>query len=419
MSITHENDEKDVEIIEIDADILRKYHQKKRLQVLFTILNLIQFVDKPRLMEISNAVDDMCGSEIDQLRDEIVAYNKKHNPYSCITYYQGVKKCLLEQLEHPVESFSAGPILLTDVYSKTVVSDMASRYPTDRFCLDAVVLDELKSFWHGTETSDMDCFVSSDIFFAKQVAVLDMEIFLTKEVAGQSVVYESRIQIDENYASNLDNLDMSGKMEDSSIAVGYLELRIPCVENKGFVFQFGVVQGFDTVILDERNAHYGFTDEELSDFVKYFTLKDVITLCTKHLQTWYTIQMALLHPVVSQLFVSGNTMKDKRRKLLGHKMVKINRRLRFNKVTMEDVVRIRENNPMIRKTMAWYVMGHWRTCKSGKVTFVAPYWKGPLKDMKSALDTRVRVIDDVSLQDLRKDGDSDGKKEKVNEEKDN
>lgn len=38
-----------------------------------------------------------------------------------------------------------------------------------------------------------------------------------------------------------------------------------------------------------------------------------------------------------------------------------------------------------RRTLAWYVIGHWRKTRDGK-TFIRGHWRGPLRQVKQNLD---------------------------------
>ena len=49
------------------------------------------------------------------------------------------------------------------------------------------------------------------------------------------------------------------------------------------------------------------------------------------------------------------------------------------------------NRSFQRHTLVWYVIGHWRAYSNGKKVFIKPYWKGALRDTKSA-NAREREI---------------------------
>jgi hypothetical protein len=49
-----------------------------------------------------------------------------------------------------------------------------------------------------------------------------------------------------------------------------------------------------------------------------------------------------------------------------------------------DIDKAFEKRGFIRRSMIWYVTGHWREYKkTGKRIFIQGYWKGALRDMKS------------------------------------
>ena len=47
-----------------------------------------------------------------------------------------------------------------------------------------------------------------------------------------------------------------------------------------------------------------------------------------------------------------------------------------------------------RKTLSWYVIGHWREYKaSGKKVFIQGYWKGEMRHLQKNLDKgRIRIV---------------------------
>jgi len=51
-----------------------------------------------------------------------------------------------------------------------------------------------------------------------------------------------------------------------------------------------------------------------------------------------------------------------------------------------------ENRSYTRKCGSWYVVGHWRTYKTGKKIFIQPYWKGPLREFRRSNSDRIREI---------------------------
>ena len=106
---------------------------------------------------------------------------------------------------------------------------------------------------------------------------------------------------------------------------------------------------------------------------------------------WYCIQVALLHPTIKEVFRRSGIMSDKdreeikdykKRPLFYQKVKTINQR------EFDDAVKRSIN----RKTLIWYVIGHWRNYKDGRRIFIQPYWKGALRETKMTEVPRERVI---------------------------
>jgi len=114
------------------------------------------------------------------------------------------------------------------------------------------------------------------------------------------------------------------------------------------------------------------------------------------LETWYGIQIALLHPTVKEVFRNPRTaiLKDS----------KTDKKRKKNKVRYikEHIINAEELDKLIygesdkrtikRHALVWYVIGHWRTLKNGNTIFVKPYWKGALRELKKPMPERERVI---------------------------
>lgn len=106
-----------------------------------------------------------------------------------------------------------------------------------------------------------------------------------------------------------------------------------------------------------------------------------------NLRLWYNIQVALLHPTFKDVFthprmepVTKETTVRKKGKVVKKKTVKYIKR---HVINLDDIEKKKSNRSFNRRTLAWYVIGHWRTCpKSKKKYFVKGYWKGELREAK-------------------------------------
>jgi hypothetical protein len=120
-------------------------------------------------------------------------------------------------------------------------------------------------------------------------------------------------------------------------------------------------------------------------------------LAFMYLETWYGIQIALLHPAVKDVF-SNPTIdavhNQQNRKGKKRKTTYVKKHI-LTLENLESVSQSHEARKINRKCLAWYVIGHWRTYKGGKTVFIMPYWKGVLRDLKKNAenDERERSFD--------------------------
>lgn len=113
------------------------------------------------------------------------------------------------------------------------------------------------------------------------------------------------------------------------------------------------------------------------------------------METWYGIQIALLHPTVKNIFKGGRKERDGEAKF--DKKPGTKRPVRYIKkrvINKDDIQRCLngDGEAVNRHTLVWYVIGHWRKLANGTKQFIKPYWKGPLRELKMALDDREREI---------------------------
>lgn len=108
------------------------------------------------------------------------------------------------------------------------------------------------------------------------------------------------------------------------------------------------------------------------------------------LVVWYGIQVALLNPYVKNVFRT-ETIRKTGFNPNGKKRKSIVKYIRHHYLNPGALSPKMETGQLLRKTMAWYVCGHWRHYQGGKTIFIQPYWKGPLRETK-VCEPRERVI---------------------------
>ena len=112
------------------------------------------------------------------------------------------------------------------------------------------------------------------------------------------------------------------------------------------------------------------------------------------LQVWYAVQLLLLHPQIIKSDILKRDGKTKISETTALLKKKSKRKACY--VKRETVnTDIFNHKEFTRKTMCWYVIGHYRKHGDGRV-WVYGYWKGPLRDTKKNHDEgRERILKGV------------------------
>lgn len=159
----------------------------------------------------------------------------------------------------------------------------------------------------------------------------------------------------------------------------------------GVIIESGVTEdGLVSQILRGENV----TDEIWETLSADEEMRGV--LANNLLTSWYGIQIALLHPQIVDVFQNPTREKVYERKGTGKDRKRVVKYVRKHYITAEGIEEAlygKGHRGFERKTMAWYVVGHWRQYRSGARKFIKGYWKGPLREIKRNLDDgRNRII---------------------------
>ena len=120
---------------------------------------------------------------------------------------------------------------------------------------------------------------------------------------------------------------------------------------------------------------------------------------------WYGIETALLHPKVKTIVMSTPSLEnttestgdvEKKETKNTSQKKRVYKYVKRHVIKPDDITNAIQSpyqpKGIHRKVKLWYVMGHWRTYKSGKKVFISPYWKGELRDIKIAAEAREREL---------------------------
>ena len=98
---------------------------------------------------------------------------------------------------------------------------------------------------------------------------------------------------------------------------------------------------------------------------------------------WYSIQHALLNPVIKEQIRNRRLEPDKEDEIVEYRYKK-NKQVAYIKripIVIEDLIE-GYTKKYERHTDKWSVLGHWRTYKSGKKSWIKPHEKGPKRGQK-------------------------------------
>lgn len=220
--------------------------------------------------------------------------------------------------------------------------------------------------------------IPSDLFFANTIPLMDCQISVSDEIG--SVKY--RVVVFDDYADSIE------RSNGNPVCVGAV---IPQTIGVDIFFPICVVKGVDFIV----GVPAGYMNERSKEQARSLTRLQQTKLVISFLETWYGIQIALLHPNIKDVFLHSSTasrIEMKRRERKEKRHVKY---VKKHIVNIDDLIRCAEETKRIKKCLAWYVIGHWRHYKDGKKVFVKPYWKGALRKLKGKTeeDIRERKID--------------------------
>ena len=235
--------------------------------------------------------------------------------------------------------------------------------------------------------------IPSDIIFANTIPLHDFSLKYTDSQVSDT---DGRITIFEDMTYDDPNLNIAG-----CISLNFFHdtaIIIPLFVTPGCT----AIKTCDQFALITYNKN---KQKELADRFKRFTTAQLSGLIFELLATWYGIQIALLHPALKDIYKKAVPQKQFDPQCKGKNKKKKKRITRivknlyikdgdFEAIMDEHAQSLNISTKKEYKTLAWYVMGHWRHLPSGNQTFIEGYWKGPLRQVKKNLDeNRKRKIE--------------------------
>lgn len=271
--------------------------------------------------------------------------------------------------------------------------------PTDIVACDLTTAAKLIGLWKSGSYEELENTfedIPSDLFFSGNIPLMDMMIECDLQL--KDIILErfrARVLIYPGFHERI-----MDAVENEMIDVGIISLSISEKSDKEIFTVLAVMKGNEYTFRSKEKGYKGFSPNGINHIVTVST-EGMERRLNIILNIWYGIQLALLNPLTKDVFSHGrpvpmdhikpnsNPKKDKKKK----KVVKYIKRHVVNpeELDMSRNVSTDNGRTYVRRTMAWYVIGHWRTNKNGKKTFIKGYWKGPLKSLKDT-ETRERKI---------------------------
>ena len=251
---------------------------------------------------------------------------------------------------------------------------------------DAALID----LWERSAISkrtDMGMPIPSDLFFAKTIPLHNFMVQLDEmdESGSGDMVYAFFFLMDEE----LNGIPMKIEFPEGLTYINYVMnilfthgndpsmicARIATQDGNDRLF------AFEVCAFNEKKKSKRFTREEMERY-------NLSQWLGAFLETWYGIEIAMLHPTVKEVFVHPKVKKEKISKKdraeYGHKVYRYVKHHYTTDDELNDAIYGKESHPFNRKALIWYVSGHWREYKTGKKVFIQPYWKGALRATKKA-----------------------------------
>ena len=266
--------------------------------------------------------------------------------------------------------------------------------PTDFVTVSLEQMQILLDIWDGEQYLNKKE-VPNDLIVSNTIPLNDIEVQTYGEVEGETESYKFRICIiDEKDRFEIKE-PMSGEMQK---VVGCCMVYLDNSGNANIATYIILKENILTLFYETVNAGIFGMDNTATSI-----------LLSGCLCQWYSVMLALLHPTIKEIFQNPKFLKEKipKAQRTGINKNKVHRYVKYHVINTEELkekIYEKKNGKYTRRTLVWHVIGHYRTYKSGKKIWIAPYWKGTLRETKRG-ETIKREL--VGLENSKKYGETD------------
>ena len=278
---------------------------------------------------------------------------------------------------------------------------------TDTITLDDVMIENMRNFYALTRPGTDNLYCPNDIIISKTVPIKDIELNIVDKKYGDTLV---RVHIIDQWVDEALS-KFTNRTESVCELVGYIELELKHPGDATIVasMPLGIFREDDD-ISDSISLVMSYMSTKQKHIITQGLLNDkyfadwLSTNFMLALVYWYRVQLMLLNPLTQVCFRTheqrindtkpvSNKNQQKQRPIRYIRKLVLNTD-EFSNTINPDKKEIKDGN-IVRHTMIWRVVGHWRNNKNGTRTFINGYWKGPLRDLKKnqeLFETREREI---------------------------
>lgn len=270
-----------------------------------------------------------------------------------------------------IREMSEDPVLQMDVveegeYHDAVMSALASSHPSDYLICNEMLVERMYDLLSSAGV-DKEIGVPSDIFVSGTIPIPDMVMSFEGDV-------DTKFRILTGNRGGYFVFDDCAGTESFSVALTF-----------GPPEDVGEDVG---VFFMDISTSVSTHPEVLKRYLDRYHALEMYLLFDQVLKLWYAFQILLLNPATKPVLMK----RSGKEKLNGACMTsrKTGKRkacyVKRHRVETDIFDRETSTDGVDRKTLSWYVVGHWRNYQSGKKSFVKGYWKGPLRHLERNLD---------------------------------
>ncbi len=271
---------------------------------------------------------------------------------------------------------------LSESENSVLIRQIDKSCPTDIIHITNNEIEYIEKLWNDKQSIT----VPTDLFFAQTIPLMDLEIVENN--------FAYRVVIFDNYKSELE-------LSKTVACVGAIIFSPYDDSGEEFIIPINIGVGDCPIFGAYAFGYMGFrniTAFRRAWYSDKMTVKPMAQGMIGRLKTWYGIQIALLHPIVKDIFlnpinVRRSNINSQLSKLIKHsnKKIKYIKRHIVNPEELKNKI-YGKTKKYNRHALVWHVAGHWRTCKNGEKTFIQGYFKGVLRETKKLSDCREREI---------------------------